>query len=330
MVLGIVVAGAVGGPLFSPFDVRSPDWDHMLSPPSLATGHIFGTDANGRDLFVRTMYGARVSLTIGLAATAISLIIGVLYGTVAGFFGGWVDDLMMRGVDLLYSLPFLFIMILLVTVFGRNMSLIFVAIGLVEWLTMARIVRGQTLVIRRMAFVDDDVPLIAAESVHAVTEESRRQGPQMAQPFYSSGRKLHGVPSHEVVEIIIRPPLGEDFVGEEPISDKRLGRRDLAKIVIEMDIHQLGIIDIQVCDRDLMPVGSENALQQANAESRPDRGTGHVYEIHFHKIVPLGTRRLRTTSPAFATFSPEGGRGTRAMCDAGSIPIGVCGSVILR
>ena len=123
-------------------------------PPSLATGHIFGTDANGRDLFVRTMYGARVSLTIGLAATAISLIIGVLYGTVAGFFGGWVDDLMMRGVDLLYSLPFLFIMILLVTVFGRNMSLIFVAIGLVEWLTMARIVSGQTLVIRRMAFVD--------------------------------------------------------------------------------------------------------------------------------------------------------------------------------
>ncbi|MBO6758712.1 MAG: ABC transporter permease subunit [Roseibium sp.] len=113
----------------------------------------FGTDANGRDMMTRTFIAGRVSLTIGLLATAVAISIGVLYGATSGYLGGRVDRLMMRVVDILYSLPFIFFVIMLVVFFGRNFVLMFIAVGAVEWLDMARIVRGQTLTIKRQEYV---------------------------------------------------------------------------------------------------------------------------------------------------------------------------------
>ena len=115
---------------------------------------VFGTDANGRDLLTRTLIGGRISLAIGLLAASVALLIGVAYGAIAGFAGGRVDDVMMRIVDILYSLPFIFFVILLVVFFGRNFVLMFIAVGAIEWLDMARIVRGQTLSIKRQEYVE--------------------------------------------------------------------------------------------------------------------------------------------------------------------------------
>jgi oligopeptide transport system permease protein len=114
---------------------------------------LFGTDGNGRDLFTRTLIAGRVSLAIGILATGVALLIGVLYGAVSGYLGGRVDTIMMRVVDILYSLPFIFFVIMLVVFFGRNFILMFLAVGAIEWLDMARIVRGQTLSIKRQEYV---------------------------------------------------------------------------------------------------------------------------------------------------------------------------------
>jgi oligopeptide transport system permease protein len=113
-----------------------------------------GADSLGRDLFARLLIGLRVSLAIGVVASAVALVIGVAWGAAAGYIGGWVDEVMMRFVDVLYALPFIFFVILLMVTFGRNFILIFLAIGAVEWLTMARIVRGQTLSLKQMEFVE--------------------------------------------------------------------------------------------------------------------------------------------------------------------------------
>ena len=153
-VLGAIAILAIFAPYLSPHPFDEVYWDAIRAPPDFAHAHWFGTDANGRDLFVRTLYGARVSLAVGLAATSVSLVIGVTYGAIAGYFGGKVDAAMMRFVDVMYSLPFLFFVILLMVVFGRHIVLIFVAIGAVEWLTMARIVRGQTLSLKRREFIE--------------------------------------------------------------------------------------------------------------------------------------------------------------------------------
>ena len=115
---------------------------------------LLGTDTNGRDLMTRLFIGGRISLMIGILATMVSLIIGVTYGSIAGYFGGRVDNIMMRIVDILYSIPFMFFVILLMVFFGRNIFLIFIAVGAIEWLDMARIVRGQTLSLRRKEFIE--------------------------------------------------------------------------------------------------------------------------------------------------------------------------------
>ncbi|HWA46688.1 MAG TPA: ABC transporter permease subunit [Dongiaceae bacterium] len=123
----------------------APDWE---------TGYLLGTDANGRDLFVRTLYGGQISLLVGFTATLVSLIIGVVWGATAGFVGGRVDGFMMRIVDILYSIPFIFFVIMLTVLFERKIWLIYVAIGAVSWLDMARIVRGQTISIRRKEYIE--------------------------------------------------------------------------------------------------------------------------------------------------------------------------------
>ena len=154
VVLGIVAVMAVFAPLLSPHPYDEIYWDRIQAAPDFANAHWFGTDGNGRDMFIRVLYGARVSLAVGLLATTVSLVIGVTYGAIAGFMGGRIDNLMMRIVDVLYSLPFMFFVIMLMVVFGRNIFLIFVALGAVEWLTMARIVRGQTISVKRKEFIE--------------------------------------------------------------------------------------------------------------------------------------------------------------------------------
>jgi oligopeptide transport system permease protein len=154
VIMAVLVLLVVFGPLLLPWEADFTDWDHTSTPPSLATGHWFGTDAVGRDILVRTLEGGRISLLVGLVATLVSLAIGVTYGAVAGYYGGLTDRVMMRGVDIIYALPFMFFVILLMVVFGRHIVLIFVAIGAVNWLDMARIVRGQTLSLKNMEFVE--------------------------------------------------------------------------------------------------------------------------------------------------------------------------------
>lgn len=139
------------GPHFSPWSLAEVDPAAYNAPPSWA--HWFGTDSNGRDLLVRALYGGQVSLLVGVLATLVSTVIGVAWGAVAGYVGGRTDAVMMRVVDLLYALPFMFLVIVLVVVFGRHFILFFAALGAVEWLTMARIVRGQTLSLREREFV---------------------------------------------------------------------------------------------------------------------------------------------------------------------------------
>jgi oligopeptide transport system permease protein len=152
--VGCIVFLAIGGPFLNPNRVDALDWSHVAMSPGLNGGHWFGTDRLGRDLFVRTLQGTGVSLLIGLFATAVTLLIGIGYGAVAGFIGGRTDHLMMRGVEILSGLPLIFFVILVSVIFGRSVFLLFVSIGAVGWLTMARIVRGQTLSIRQREFIE--------------------------------------------------------------------------------------------------------------------------------------------------------------------------------
>jgi oligopeptide transport system permease protein len=153
IVLALLVLAAIVGPYLTPFAYDQINKADTWAPP-LSRGHLLGADPLGRDLLARLLIGLRVSLAVGVVATAVSLVIGVLYGSVSGYLGGRVDELMMRIVEILYSLPFIFFVILLMVAFGRNFILLFVAIGAVEWLTMARIVRGQTLSLKQRDFVE--------------------------------------------------------------------------------------------------------------------------------------------------------------------------------
>jgi oligopeptide transport system permease protein len=147
----VMALACAAGPIFS-LSYEEQNLDLGAVPPSAA--HLLGTDTLGRDLFARILYGGRISLTVGLVATFVALVIGVTYGAVAGFVGGKVDIVMMRIVDILYALPFAIFVILLMVFFGQNIFLLFFAIGAVEWLTMARIVRGQVMSIKRMEFIE--------------------------------------------------------------------------------------------------------------------------------------------------------------------------------
>ena len=145
---------AIVVPIWGPHPIDVVYWDRLLSSPTLVDSHWFGTDVNGRDMFARIFYGARISLTIGVLTTLIALIIGVVYGAVAGYFGGRLGAVMMRFVDILYAVPSLFLIIILVSTFGNNFVLVFVSIGAVEWLTLARIVRAQTLSVREKDYLE--------------------------------------------------------------------------------------------------------------------------------------------------------------------------------
>jgi len=154
VVLSLMGTLVIVAPALSHHALDDTDWEQISVSPSISGDHLFGTDALGRDLFVRTLYGGRISLMVGLVATIVSLIIGVTYGAVSGYLGGRVDQVLMRIVDILYALPFMFLVILLMVFFGRNIVLIFVAIGAINWLDMARIVRGQTLSLKNREFVE--------------------------------------------------------------------------------------------------------------------------------------------------------------------------------
>jgi oligopeptide transport system permease protein len=139
-------------PWIAPYSYEEQDLMLGATPPSAA--HWLGTDIFGRDMLTRIMYGGRVSLMVGFIATAVALVIGILWGSIAGFIGGRVDAVMMRIVDIMYALPFMIFIVLLMVVFGRNILLLFVAIGAVEWLTMARIVRSQVMALRKQEFIE--------------------------------------------------------------------------------------------------------------------------------------------------------------------------------
>ena len=142
------------GPYLSQYQFDSIDWGYMASPPSMENGHWFGTDSLGRDLFVRTLMGGRISFMVGIMGALVAVLIGTVYGAAAGYLGGKVDMVMMRILEVLQSFPFMFLVILLVTMFGRSIMLIFIAIGAVSWLSMARIVRGQTISLKGREFIE--------------------------------------------------------------------------------------------------------------------------------------------------------------------------------
>jgi len=146
-----LVVLAILTPLIAPYDYAYQDLN--LGPSGPSTEHLLGTDTLGRDLLTRMMYGSRISLMVGFLATMVALVIGVLWGTIAGFAGGRTDAVMMRIVDVLYGIPFIILIILLMVIFGRNLVLLFMAIGAVEWLTMSRIVRSQVMSLSQQEFV---------------------------------------------------------------------------------------------------------------------------------------------------------------------------------
>lgn len=159
VVLGLIAIFAFGGELVAQYERDTIDFtligiNATKGVPSFATGHYFGTDQEGRDLFARTVQGTRLSLLIGIVGSLVAVVVGTLYGAIAGYLGGRVDSIMMRIVDILLSIPFMFVLILLLVMFGRSLLMLFIGIGLVSWLSMARIARGQTLSIKNKEFVE--------------------------------------------------------------------------------------------------------------------------------------------------------------------------------
>lgn len=154
LILLMIGAFVVLVPWFAPFGYADTDWGNMQAAPSFANKHYLGTDSLGRDLLTRVAMGGRISLMVGIAGALVAVLVGTIYGATSGYLGGKVDMLMMRFLEILNAFPFMFFVILLVTLFGRNLFFIFVAIGMVSWLDVARIVRGQTLSLKRKEFIE--------------------------------------------------------------------------------------------------------------------------------------------------------------------------------
>jgi oligopeptide transport system permease protein len=159
ILLVFIAAFALFGGLFTKYERDVVDFTLMganayKGVPSFETGHYFGTDASGRDLYARIVQGTAISIMVGLVGAAVAVFVGTLYGATAGYFGGRVDGIMMRIVDVLMSIPFMFVLILMLVIFGRSMFMLFLGIGLISWLDMARIARGQTLTIKNKEFVE--------------------------------------------------------------------------------------------------------------------------------------------------------------------------------
>ena len=158
-ILGLIVAFTLIGPFFARWSNEEIDWAVMavvagMGHPSIQTGHFFGTDDLGRDLYARTIQATQTSLIVGVIGALVAVVIGTLYGAISGFIGGWIDNLMMRAVDILIAIPYMFIIILLMVMFERSFFMLFVGIGIVSWLDMSRIVRGQTLSLKNREFVE--------------------------------------------------------------------------------------------------------------------------------------------------------------------------------
>jgi len=162
-ILAAILLLALIGPALLPWQYDMIDWSTVRGPP-FAHGHLLGTDSVGRDLLARTLVGTRVTLAVAIAAASVALVIGVAWGAIAGWCGGRIDEAMMRIVDALYALPFMFVVILLMVLFGRSILLVFLGIGAVEWLTMARVVRAEVLTLKARPFV------LAAEAAGAPPE----------------------------------------------------------------------------------------------------------------------------------------------------------------
>ncbi len=164
VVLMAIVAFCLFGGMFAQYDIETPDFtlsgpNARLGVPSLETGHYFGTDELGRDLFARTVQGTGISMLVGVVGAMVAVVVGTLYGAVSGYFGGRIDGLMMRTVDILMSVPYMFVLILMLVIFGRSILLLFIGIGLISWLDMSRIARGQTLTIKNKEFVEAAVAI---------------------------------------------------------------------------------------------------------------------------------------------------------------------------
>ncbi len=169
VLLAFVAAFALFGSLIAQWERDFVDFTLIGSNaykgvPSLETGHYFGTDNNGRDLYARVVQGTGISLMVGMVGAMVAVVVGTLYGATAGYFGGWLDGVMMRIVDVLMSIPFMFVLILMLVIFGRSITMLFIGIGLISWLDMARIARGQTLTIKNKEFVE----VAVATGVHPI------------------------------------------------------------------------------------------------------------------------------------------------------------------